>query len=155
MKPALSLLLILFVPFYPDAQSVSMHKDTAKQDYEVLQCRRQIDLPVFAGGYQAWMHYIKSHIGYISPTNQSANIITVQFIVSKQGIVTEAIVLGSVRKDFTNEIIRVINASPTWTPARQNGRPVSWRIVQQITLGKEAISVQPCENSPNRFIPIS
>jgi periplasmic protein TonB len=48
----------------------------------------------------------------------------VQFVIEKDGSISNVKVLRSVDPELDKEAIRVIEASPKWTPGKQQGRPV-------------------------------
>ncbi|SDT25893.1 TonB family C-terminal domain-containing protein [Mucilaginibacter mallensis] len=48
----------------------------------------------------------------------------VQFIIQKDGKLSDAKIVRSVSPDIDAEALRVVNSSPPWKPGIQNGRPV-------------------------------
>jgi protein TonB len=48
-----------------------------------------------------------------------------QFVVDKQGNISEVQILRNGREDLDEEVTRVINKMPRWKPASQNGFPVA------------------------------
>jgi periplasmic protein TonB len=53
----------------------------------------------------------------------------VQFSVNREGKVVDVKVVRSVHPSLDNEAVRVIQSSPTWTPAKQSGTPVKQNFV--------------------------
>ena len=51
--------------------------------------------------------------------------VTLQFTVGADGVVRDVKVLRGVREDLDAEAVRVISASPKWTPGEQSGKPVN------------------------------
>ena len=51
--------------------------------------------------------------------------VTLQFTVGSDGVVRDVRVLRGVREDLDSEAVRVISASPKWTPGEQDGKPVA------------------------------
>ena len=83
-------------------------------------------MPQFPGGEAALMKYIQSHIQY-PPTaakNHVQGRVIVQFVVWKDGSVSEVNVVRSVDKDLDWEAVRVCKTLPKFTPGRQNGKAV-------------------------------
>ncbi|TFF36160.1 energy transducer TonB [Mucilaginibacter psychrotolerans] len=82
--------------------------------------------PQFEGGYAAFSRYIRDHIIY--PNDARAHdiegIVILQFVLEKDGSVTEIKVLRSVSKSLDEEAVRVIRESPKWIPGTRFGRPV-------------------------------
>ena len=92
---------------------------------------RIVEQPVFPGGIVAWTQYLSDSTNYPENYgNKRDGVIRMTFIVSKGGYITEVTSLDSVENCFTEEAIRVLKASPKWKPATQNGRAVSYRMVQ-------------------------
>lgn len=48
----------------------------------------------------------------------------VQFVIEKDGSISNVKVMKSVDPELDKEAVRVIEASPKWTPGKQQGRPV-------------------------------
>jgi protein TonB len=82
--------------------------------------------PQFKGGQKAFNIYLARNIRY--PYNARKNNIhgkvIVQFIVERDGSLTEVKVLQSPNDDLSAEAIRVVKNSPKWAPVRQNGLTV-------------------------------
>ena len=57
----------------------------------------------------------------------------VQFVISKEGRITNAIVLRGIDKSLNNEALRIVNKIPKLTPAKQRKVPVSVSFVLPIT----------------------
>ena len=83
-------------------------------------------MPQFPGGEAALMKYIQTHIKY-PPTaakNHVQGRVIVQFVVWKDGSVSEVNVVRSVDNDLDREAVRVCKTLPKFTPGRQNGKIV-------------------------------
>jgi len=48
----------------------------------------------------------------------------VQFLINKDGSISNALVVRTLDKDLDKEAIRIIRNMPNWKPARKNGKPV-------------------------------
>ena len=84
-------------------------------------------MPQFPGGDAALLKYLSSHINY-PPMAAESNIqgrVVVQFVVEKNGMVGDVMVVRSVDKDLDREAVRVCKSLPKFVPGRQNGQPVS------------------------------
>ena len=51
--------------------------------------------------------------------------VIVQFVVNKDGSISNAKIVRSVDPDLDKEALRVINSMPQWKPGMQKGEPVS------------------------------
>jgi protein TonB len=50
--------------------------------------------------------------------------VVVQFVVNKDGSITDAKIVKSVDPQLDAEALRVVNAMPNWTPGKQRGKEV-------------------------------
>jgi protein TonB len=86
------------------------------------------NMPKFQGGdlntFWAWCQENASY-PEIAAENGVSGVVTVQFIINKQGYVDKVTVLRSVDPALDNEAIRVVKSSPRWTPGDQRGKPAS------------------------------
>lgn len=86
------------------------------------------DMPQFNGGDPAieFRKYIAANLEYpeIAAENGISGRVIVQFAVNAQGRVVDARVVRSVDPALDKEAIRVVMASPPWTPGRQRGKAV-------------------------------
>lgn len=97
---------------------------TLKEEIKIYSSAEQ--MPQFPGGEAALMKYIQSHIQY-PPTaakNHVQGRVIVQFVVWKDGSVSEVHVVRSVDNDLDREAVRVCKTLPKFTPGRQNGKAV-------------------------------
>ena len=86
------------------------------------------DMPTFNGGDPAteFRKYIASNLKYpeIAAENGISGRVIVQFAVNKTGQVVDAVVVRSIDPALDKEAIRVVMASPKWTPGKQRGKAV-------------------------------
>lgn len=86
------------------------------------------DMPTFNGGEPAteFRKYIAQNLRYpeIAAENGISGRVIVQFAVSKVGQVEDAVVVRSVDPALDKEAVRVVMASPKWTPGKQRGKAV-------------------------------
>ncbi len=84
-----------------------------------------------------WGAFIGKNLKANVPVKRKAPLgsyqVVVQFIVDKNGYVTEVQPLTSFGYGMEEEVMRVIKKSPKWNPAMQNGRPVKAYRKQPIT----------------------
>ena len=78
------------------------------------------------GGYDAIMKFIKDNIqNPVSDKSLKINgIVFVEFIIEKDGSISNAKVIVGVRPDLDAEAIRVISMMPKWKPAEHQGKIV-------------------------------
>ena len=57
----------------------------------------------------------------------------VQFVVEKDGSLSDVHVIKGIGAGCDEEAIRVVQNAPKWKPAKQRGRPVRQRLVLPLT----------------------
>ena len=101
--------------------------------YEVVE-----QMPTFKGGDAALMKYLSENIKYPETAEKAGEQgrVVVNFIVEKDGAVSNVKVVRSVTPTLDAEAVRVIKAMPKWVPGKQDGKfvrvkynvPVSFRL---------------------------
>ena len=83
-------------------------------------------MPEFPGGTAALMKYLSGNIKYptISQETGSQGKVIVQFVVDKDGTITNPEVVRGVDPYLDKEAVRVISSMPKWKPGVQNGKKV-------------------------------
>lgn len=83
-------------------------------------------MPSFPGGMPALMQWLSQNIKYpvIAAENGVQGRVIVQFVVEKDGSVTDVHVAKSVDPSLDKEATRVVKAMPKWNPGKQNGSAV-------------------------------
>lgn len=95
------------------------------------------DMPDFVGGLDGLMSYLSKNIKYPEAAikkNIQGRVI-IQFIVRKDGKVSNPEVIRSVSPELDAEALRVVSAMPNWAPGRQKGKLVSVRYTVPIMFG--------------------
>ncbi|MDQ3551319.1 MAG: energy transducer TonB [Bacteroidota bacterium] len=91
----------------------------------------------FQGGEAAWRNYLTRNLNASAPIDNGANpgqyTVVVQFIVDKEGNISEVSSLTKHGYGMEDEAMRVIRRGPKWEPAIQNGRKVKAYRKQPIT----------------------
>lgn len=90
------------------------------------------EMPEFPGGELALRKYLNDAVKY-PIIAQEAGIegkVYVNFVIDKDGSVTDASVMRSVYPALDNEALRVVNSMPKWKPGKQSGQyvRVSYRV---------------------------
>ena len=85
--------------------------------------------PEFPGGKSALFDYLGENLNYPEPSKQKEveGIVIVQFVVNKDGSLTNVKVQKSVSKLLDEEANRVVKEMPLWKPGRQDGKVVRVR----------------------------
>lgn len=93
------------------------------------------DAPMPKGGMAAFYKHVSDHIKYPRQA-QSLSIegrVFVQFVVGKNGELTDIQVIRGIGGGCDEEAIRVVKLSPRWKAGKQRGRPVKVKMVLPIT----------------------
>ena len=89
-------------------------------------------MPMFPGGQQALMEYLKENVTYPKDTCAQGRVV-ITFVVEKDGSIAEAKVMKSVYPALDEEALRVVNAMPRWIPGKLNGVCVRTKYTIPIT----------------------
>ena len=104
----------------PIIQQAEEKEDDNKIFYAVEQA------PEFPGGNIALLRYLQSEVKYpvIAQENGIEGTVTINFVVDKDGGISEARILRSVDNSLDKEALRVVNSLPKWNPGKQGGKAV-------------------------------
>ena len=93
------------------------------------------EMPSFPGGMGALMSWLSQNIKYpvIAAENGVQGRVIVQFVVEKDGSITDVKVAKSVDPSLDKEAARVVSAMPKWTPGKQNGSAVRVKYTVPVT----------------------
>lgn len=84
-------------------------------------------MPDYPGGQKELLSFLSRNIKY--PTKAEENKIQgrviIQFLVNKDGSVSDAKVVRSIDPELDKEALRVVNSMPKWKPGMQKGEAVS------------------------------
>jgi protein TonB len=91
----------------------------------------------FPGGEDGWRTFLQNNLRAETPIKRKAPIgqymVVVQFIVDRQGKVSDITALTNLGFGMESEVIRVLKHSPKWMPAILDGRKVKAYRKQPIT----------------------
>lgn len=89
----------------------------------------------YPGGMPAWVRYLERNLNYpgLAEDNGTQGEVKVQFIVDKEGNISEVEALNNPGDGLAEEAVRIIKKGGRWKPAEQNGRKVISRKIQMIT----------------------
>ncbi len=93
----------------------------------------------FPGGQGEWTRYLQKNLRYPDDAidNGTQGVVRVQFIVDREGNISEVQALNDPGDGLAEEAVRIIKKGPKWKPAEQNGRKVIYRHIQAITFRLE------------------
>ena len=91
----------------------------------------------FPGGQPAWRQFLETNLNADVPAKKKAPVgtytVVVQFIVDKNGKISNISAITNHGHGMEQEVVRVIKRSLRWLPAVQNGRPVKAYRKQPVT----------------------
>ncbi len=83
-------------------------------------------MPQFPGGDKAFQKFMHQNLRQPDDIAAGQQIrVLVRFVVDKNGVITEAQIIGAGRKDLDKEVMRVVGKMPDWIPGKQKGEPVA------------------------------
>lgn len=105
-------------------QQVSTEKEVEKEDTPVFFIVEE--MPEFPGGQSALISFIAKSVRYpvVAQENGIQGKVFVNFVVSKDGTVTNAKITRGVDPSLDKEALRVVMNLPKWKPGKQGGKPV-------------------------------
>jgi len=79
----------------------------------------------FVGGEKELFKWLNENMPYCAPEeNCMTGTIYVNFVVEKDGSITNVKVVKGIHKSLDNEAIRIIKLMPNWLPGKQDGKIV-------------------------------
>jgi periplasmic protein TonB len=83
-------------------------------------------MPSFPGGEDALQIYLAKNIKYpqIAKDNSITGVVVLQFVVERDGNITDVKVLKPLGGGCEEEAKRVVKSMPNWKPGKQNGKAV-------------------------------
>ena len=123
------------------ANDISTESENVNQPYDVIWVPLVVEtkeveediihvnaefMPEFPGGTSALMKYLSANIKYPTMSQEigSQGRVIVQFVVDRDGSITNPQVVRGIDAHLDKEAIRVISAMPKWKPGTQNGKKV-------------------------------
>ena len=115
-----------------EAMKAEKQKKETPQEKVIFQVVEQ--MPEFPGGMQKAMEFLGKNIKY-PVAAQEAKIegrVIVQFVVERDGSVSNAKVMRGVNPELDAEAIRVVSIMPKWNPGKQRGKAVAVKYTMPI-----------------------
>ena len=92
------------------------------------------EMPEFPGGMVEAMTFLAKNINYpvAAPQAKIEGRVIVQFVVEKDGSVSDVKVMRGVNSELDAEAIRVVSMMPKWIPGKQRGKAVAVKYTMPI-----------------------
>lgn len=112
----------------PVAETAPVEEETE----EVFTIVEEAAMPV--GGMTAFYKYLQENVRYpaVARRNGVEGKVMVQFVVGKDGTISEVKVLRGIGAGCDEEAVRVMEKAPRWNAGRQRGKPVRQRCMLPI-----------------------
>ncbi|NOT52037.1 MAG: hypothetical protein HOP10_12260 [Chitinophagaceae bacterium] len=129
-----AIFFFILIAFSANAQtdSTNNEQDTEDKTFDKVEIEA-----TFPGGDQAWIKYLQKTLNANTPVDNGAPAgtftVIVQFVVSRDGSISEVKALTNHGYGMEKEVIRVIKTGPKWIPALQDGRNVKAYRKQPVT----------------------
>ncbi len=124
--------LLLFLAF----NSMTFSQETPPEEVQMDTFQEDIPSePEFPGGTTAMMEFIAKNTRYPQSAmlNNEQGRVFVQFVVEKDGSITNAEIMRGVSEALDKEAMRVVQSMPNWIPGESNGKKVRTRQIIPIS----------------------
>lgn len=114
--------ILQFDNFDSNEEELSIQENGETTIFEIVE-----KMPEFPGGQQALQQYLSKSIKYpiIEQEKGVQGRVIVQFVVGKDGAVSNPVVVRSVSDFLDREALRVVGQMPKWIAGTQRGKPVN------------------------------
>ena len=126
-----------------DVKVVASAPQTVVSDDQTFSVVEQ--MPEYPGGMRAGLEFMARNLRYPTKAREAGKQgrVIVQFVVRKDGSLSDFKVLRPVDPWLDAEAIRVISTMPKWKPGMQDGKPVSVKFTLPVTFMLEGTNNKP------------
>lgn len=130
MKKLAFLIVILTLTCAVSAQNTDGQKKSVKEGTEETETTAPLrfveEMPAFPGGMEAMYTYLRREIKYpqVAIDRKIEGTVLVEFVIEKDGRVTNVKPLVSLSPECDAEAVRVVEKMPKWKPGINLGKPV-------------------------------
>ena len=126
-----------------DVKVVAPAPQTVVSDDQTFSVVEQ--MPEYPGGMRAGLEFMARNLRYPTKAREAGKQgrVIVQFVVRKDGSLSDFKVLRPVDPWLDAEAIRVISTMPKWKPGMQDGNPVSVKFTLPVTFMLEGTNHKP------------
>ena len=113
--------IVIAAPVGEGPKTAAVVEDTKVYNFEAIETP-----PAFPGGMAKFYAYVGKSVKYppMAAENNVQGKVILSFVVEKNGEITDIHVDRKLGSGTDEEAVRVLKASPRWTPGIQNGKPV-------------------------------
>ena len=115
------------------AKEVVVDEKPKEEETKVFDVVEQ--MPSFPGGDAELMKFLHDHIKYpvVAEENGIQGRVIAQFVVERDGSISDVKVIKSVDPSLDKEAVRVLKSMPKWIPGKQNGSAVRVKYTVPVT----------------------
>ena len=124
--------VVFDMPLEEAMKAEKQQKETPQKEEVIFQVVEE--MPEFPGGMAEAMKFLAKNIKY-PVAAQEAKIegrVIVQFVVGRDGSVSDAKVMRGVNPELDAEAVRVVSIMPNWIPGKQRGKAVAVKYTMPI-----------------------
>ena len=124
--------VVFDMPLEEAMKAEKQQKETPQKEEVIFRVVEQ--MPEFPGGMQKALEFLGKNIKY-PVAAQEAKIegrVIVQFVVGRDGSVTDVKVMRGVNPELDAEAVRVVSIMPKWNPGKQRGKAVAVKYTMPI-----------------------
>lgn len=110
----------------PEVREYTQPQQTARQEPNPVASNPDEAQPSYPGGNGAMMSYLANNVHYptVAAENGVQGRVVVEFIVEKDGSLSDVKVKRGVDPSLDREALRVVKSMPRWNPGKKDGQPV-------------------------------
>jgi len=126
--------ILLFLVFFAAQVSFAQASMSAIAKAAPIPYESVENQPLFPGGINEFMKFVGKNFHAPSDENFSGGVMKVSFVIEANGTVTDIKVLNDLGHGTAQEIVRVLEMCPKWTPADHEGKPVRVLFTLPVTI---------------------
>ena len=154
VQPMEEIVVVGYAPEEEKKQPVA--KEEVKQTEEEVIFQVVEQMPEFPGGMSEAMKFLAKNIKYPVAAQQAKieGRVIVQFVVGKDGSISDVHTVRSVSPELDAEAIRVVSMMPKWNPGKQRGKavPVSYTMPIMFRLQGPTPKTEEAEQQVDRQV---
>ena len=142
---------VVVVAYAPEEEKKQpVAKEEVKQQEEEVIFQVVEQMPEFPGGMSEAMKFLAKNIKYPVAAQQAKieGRVIVQFVVGKDGSISDVHTVRSVSPELDAEAIRVVSMMPKWNPGKQRGKAVSVSFTMPIMFRLQSPAPKAEEEKP-------
>ena len=139
--------VVFDMPLEEAMKAEKQQKETPQKEEVIFQVVEQ--MPEFPGGMQKALEFLGKNIKYPVAAQQAKieGRVIVQFVIERDGSVSDVKVMRGVNSELDAEAIRVVSMMPKWIPGKQRGKAVAVKYTMPIMFRLQTPASEKEKNS--------